>query len=156
MVRLRRLLQDVLDAAALKFTIHYGEIKTSVRSSSPRLHHKFTIHYGEIKTLKRLSDATDIPLFTIHYGEIKTAIVGCTVMRLYDLQSTMVRLRLRKLFVCYSANFLFTIHYGEIKTGASAARRISAENLQSTMVRLRHRRLLFEHLFIFDIYNPLW
>ena len=55
---------------------------------------RFTIHYGEIKTVGSCSSKAVTIEFTIHYGEIKTITIYWFVAVTTHLQSTMVRLRL--------------------------------------------------------------
>ena len=80
----------------------------------------FTIHYGEIKTEFRVDIEGFESLFTIHYGEIKTFDIVSVRVSLWNLQSTMVRLRPLRRRVDF-LRIVFTIHYGEIKTHATAA-----------------------------------
>ena len=79
-----------------RFTIHYGEIKTSTFTTATTVPPYLQ---STMVRLRRLAVVTSDRLgqvFTIHYGEIKTKSQKSSYIADFYLQSTMVRLRLNQ------------------------------------------------------------
>ena len=78
----------------MRFTIHYGEIKTFCVIDIEQLQSDLQSTMVRLRRSSASSIALTFSTFTIHYGEIKTRPnLQSYVFQRVNLQSTMVRLR---------------------------------------------------------------
>ena len=79
---------------------HYGSIKTLKGTKNEHNVKKSQFHYGSIKTLYRVwVNGKDISESQFHYGSIKTNYLAIIILHYFNLNSTMVRLKLKQILI---------------------------------------------------------
>ena len=87
----RMLKADIIKV--IKFTFHYGSIKSKLAFDGKGETSPFTFHYGSIKRAVKVVNADEFPRFTFHYGSIKRGYPRGSGGTLIHLHSTMVLLK---------------------------------------------------------------
>ena len=97
---------------------------------------QFQFHYGTIKRWQTLSSICLAWVFQFHYGTIKRICWRDNDYRLFDFNSTMVRLK-GFCYIIYPCSPSFQFHYGTIKSTVMTNWWIQLYHFNSTMVRLK-------------------
>ena len=113
-----------------KFQFHYGSIKISSKGENNIMWIWFQFHYGSIKIKEDEGQHHWAQAFQFHYGSIKMQSATNITAKLIRFNSTMVRLKLRFLFVGSGDYTKFQFHYGSIKISVCRRNRAKGKRFQ--------------------------